>query len=54
MANQYNIQEKQIIGAIRKMKPDAKENLVQILYVLFTKSHDEQVEIFSTLQGCIK
>ncbi len=50
IANQYNTQEKQIIGAIRKMKPDAQGNLVQMLYVLFSKSNEEQIEIFSTLQ----
>lgn len=51
IVNQYNTQEKQIIGAIRKMKPDAQSNLVQMLYALFSKSNEEQLEIFNTLQA---
>jgi len=49
--DQFNIQEKQIIDAIRRMQPDIQEGLVQMLYVLFAKTHDEQVEIFNTLQA---
>ncbi|MDE5417585.1 hypothetical protein L3049_06150 [Labilibaculum sp. DW002] len=48
--DQFNVQEKQIIDAIRRMQPDAQGYLVQMLYVLFAKSHEEQLEIFSTLQ----
>jgi len=51
IANQYNIREKQIIGAIRKMKPDSQGNLVQMLYVLFAKSNEEQMQIFTSLQA---
>lgn len=51
VADQFNIQEKQIIDAIRKMQPDVQENLVQMLYVLFAKSHEEQIEIFNSLQA---
>ncbi|RUT78022.1 hypothetical protein [Ancylomarina longa] len=50
LADQYSIQEKQIISAIRKMKPDEQSNLIQMLYVFFAKPHEEQIEIFSTLQ----
>ena len=49
--DQFNIQEKQIIDAIRRMQPDVQESLIQMLYVLFAKSHDEQIEIFNTLQA---
>ena len=49
--DQFNIQEKQIIDAIRRMQPDAQANLGQMLYVLFSKSHPEQMQIFNTLQA---
>ncbi|MGQ1911343.1 hypothetical protein ACT3CE_16340 [Marinifilum sp. RC60d5] len=49
-SDQYSTEEKQIINAIRKMKPDTQSNFVQMLYVLFSKSNEEQIEIFSTLQ----
>ncbi|MDM8160459.1 hypothetical protein QUH73_11595 [Labilibaculum sp. K2S] len=49
--DQFNIQEKQIIDAIRRMQPDAQGYLVQMLYVLFAKPHEEQMEIFSTLHA---
>ncbi|MBI9056814.1 MAG: hypothetical protein JEZ01_03480 [Labilibaculum sp.] len=49
--DQFNIQEKQIIDAIRKMQADAQSSLVQMLYFLFAKTHEEQLEIFSTLQA---
>lgn len=48
--DQFNIQEKQIIDAIRRMQPDAQGSLVQMLYILFAKSDDQQMEIFNTLQ----
>jgi len=51
MADQINIQERQIIDAIRRMQADAQKNLVQMLYILFTKSHEEQMEIFTSLQA---
>nr|WP_320118926.1 hypothetical protein [uncultured Marinifilum sp.] len=51
LADQYNTQEKQIIGAIRKMKSNAQGNLVQMLYVLFSKSNEEQLKIFNTLKA---
>ncbi|WP_372643438.1 hypothetical protein [Ancylomarina sp.] len=51
VSDQFNIQEKQIIDAIRRMQPDVQESLVQMLYVLFSKSHEKQVEIFSSLQA---
>lgn len=51
VADQYNVQEKQIIDAIRRMQPDAQSYLVQMLYVLFAKTHEEQIEIFTTLQA---
>ncbi|MBN2595655.1 MAG: hypothetical protein JXR82_02610 [Marinifilaceae bacterium] len=51
VADQYNVQEKQIIDAIRRMQPDAQGYLVQMLYVLFAKPHEEQIEIFTTLQA---
>jgi len=47
--DQFNIQEKQIIDAIRRMQPDAQGYLVQMLYILFSKPHEEQIELFSTL-----
>lgn len=49
--DQFNVQEKQIIDAIRRMQADAQGYLVQMLYVLFAKPHEEQIEIFSTLQA---
>lgn len=49
--NQFNVQEKQIIDAIRRMQPDAQGYLVQMLYVLFAKSNEEQIEIFTSLQA---
>jgi len=51
VADQFNIQEKQIIDAIRRMQPDTQENLVQMLYVLFAKSYEEQIGIFNSLQA---
>ncbi|MBI9035477.1 MAG: hypothetical protein JEZ03_13505 [Bacteroidales bacterium] len=47
----FNIQERQIIEAIRRMQPDAQSYLVQMLYVLFAKSNVEQMEIFTSLQA---
>ncbi|WP_461630857.1 hypothetical protein [Labilibaculum euxinus] len=49
--DQFNVQEKQIIDAIRRMQPDSQGYLVQMLYVLFAKPHEEQLEIFNTLQA---
>lgn len=51
VSDQFNTQEKQIIDAIRKMQFDVQGSLVQMLYVLFAKSHEEQIEIFSSLQA---
>lgn len=51
VSDQFNEQEKQIIDAIRRMQPDIQGSLVQMLYVLFAKTHDEQTEIFNTLQA---
>lgn len=51
LADQLNIQERQIIDAIRRMQPDAQTYLAQMLYVLFSKPHQEQMQIFSTLQA---
>jgi len=51
VADQFNIQEKQIVDSIRRMQANTQENLVQMLYVLFAKSHEEQIEIFSSLQA---
>lgn len=51
LADQLNIQEKQIIDAIRRMQPDAQAYLAQMLYVLFAKSHEEQMEIFTSLHA---
>uniref|UniRef100_UPI003561D232 hypothetical protein n=1 Tax=Ancylomarina sp. TaxID=1970196 RepID=UPI003561D232 len=47
----FNIQERQIIEAIRRMQPDAQGYLVQMLYVLFAKPHEEQMQIFTSLQA---
>jgi len=47
----YSEGEKQIIDAIRKMQPDAQSYLIQMLYVLFAKSNEEQMEIFTSLQA---
>lgn len=41
--------EKQIIQEIRKMQPEAQQYLVQMLYFLFNKQHDEQMSIFTEL-----
>ncbi|MCY1634862.1 hypothetical protein [Marinifilum sp. D737] len=49
--NEFNIQERQIIDAIRRMQPDAQAYLGQMLYVLFSKTHQEQMQIFTTLQA---
>ncbi|MPQ48122.1 hypothetical protein GCQ56_14035 [Marinifilum sp. N1E240] len=51
VADQFNVQEKQIIDAIRRMESDAQGYLIQMLYFLFAKNHDEQMEIFTTLQS---
>jgi len=53
VSDEFDIQEKQIIDALRKMQPNAQANLVQMLYFLFAKSHDEQKEIFNTLKAFI-
>ncbi|MFA9370729.1 MAG: hypothetical protein ACERIH_03380 [Labilibaculum antarcticum] len=47
----FNVQERQIIDAIRRMQPDAQGYLCQMLYVLFAKSHQEQMEIFTSLHA---
>jgi hypothetical protein len=47
----FSVQERQIIDAIRRMQPDARGYLCQMLYVLFAKSHDEQMEIFTSLHA---
>lgn len=47
----YSTQEKQIIDAIRRMQPDAQAHLCQMLYVLFAKTDQEQMEIFTSLQA---
>lgn len=49
--NGFNEQEKQIIEAIRRMQPDAQTYLVQMLYFLFAKSNEEQMQIFTSLQA---
>lgn len=49
--NEFNVQEKQIIDSIRRMQPDAQGYLVQMLYVLFAKPHEEQMEIFTSLHA---
>ncbi|MBN2597797.1 MAG: hypothetical protein JXR82_13570 [Marinifilaceae bacterium] len=36
---------------IRRMQSNAQSYLVQMLYVLFAKPPEEQMEIFSTLQA---
>ncbi len=51
LADQLNIQERQIIDAIRRMQPDAQTYLAQMLYILFSKPHNEQMQIFSSLQA---
>lgn len=51
LADQLNIQEKQIIDAIRRMQPDAQGYLAQMLYILFSKPYEEQMQIFSSLQA---
>ena len=47
--NTYNTTETQIIESIRKMQPDAQQYLIQMLYFLFAKDHEQQMEIFTTL-----
>ena len=49
--DQFNVQERQIIDAIRRMQPDAQSYLGQMLYILFSKTHEEQMQIFNTLQA---
>lgn len=49
--DEFNVQEKQIIDAIRRMQPDAQGYLCQMLYVLFAKSHEEQMGIFTSLHA---
>ncbi|MDM8159047.1 hypothetical protein QUH73_04355 [Labilibaculum sp. K2S] len=51
LADQLNIQERQIIDAIRRMQPDAQGYLAQMLYILFSKPYEEQMQIFSSLQA---
>ena len=48
--DEFSIQERQIIDAIRRMQPDAQGYLVQMLYVLFAKPYEEQMQIFNSLQ----
>ncbi|NOU60819.1 hypothetical protein [Marinifilum caeruleilacunae] len=48
---QISIQERQIVDSIRRMQPDIQENLIQVLYFLFAKNHEEQMQIFRTLQA---
>jgi|GEM_PF-2694438 len=43
--------EKQILDSIRKMQRDAQQCLVNMLYFLFSKDHNEQMEIFSSLMA---
>jgi hypothetical protein len=33
------------------MQPEPQGNLVQLLYVLFAKSNEEQMQIFTSLQA---
>ena len=47
----FSEQEKQIIDAIRRMQPDAQGYLVQMFYFLFQKPHEEQMQIFTSLQA---
>ncbi|MDE5421766.1 hypothetical protein L3073_06065 [Ancylomarina sp. DW003] len=47
----FNEQEKQIIEQIRRMQADAQSYLIQMLYFLFAKRHEEQMEIFASLQA---
>jgi len=49
LENTMSETEKQIIQSVRKMQPDAQNYLVQMLYFLFAKKHEEQMEIFTTL-----
>jgi len=49
--NGFNEQEKQIIGGIRRMQPEAQTYLVQMLYVLYAKTNEEQMQIFTSLQA---
>lgn len=48
---EFNENEKQIIEAIRRMQAYAQGYLVQMLYVLFAKSNEEQMQIFTSLQA---
>lgn len=52
--DQVNIQEKQIIEAIRRMQPEVQESLVQMLYFLFAKKHEEQMQIFTALKAYLE
>jgi len=52
--SEVNEVEKQILQSIRKMQPEAQQYLVQMLYFLFAKSNDEQIQIFSTLSQFIQ
>jgi hypothetical protein len=47
----FNENEKQIIESIRRMQPEPQGYLVQMLYVLFAKSSEEQMQIFTSLQA---
>jgi len=47
----FSEQERQIIDAIRRMQPEAQSYLLQMLYVLFAKSNEDQMQIFSSLQA---
>lgn len=49
--NENSTQEQQIIDAIRRMQPDAQGYLGQMLYALFSKTHEEQMEIFTSLHA---
>jgi hypothetical protein len=51
VVNGFSEGEKQIIESIRRMQPDAQGYLVQMLYVLFAKSNEEQMQIFTSLQA---
>jgi hypothetical protein len=47
----FNENEKQIIESIRRMQPEPQGYLVQMLYVLFAKSGEEQMQTFTSLQA---
>lgn len=51
---QISIQERQIVDSIRRMQPEIQESLIQMLYFLFAKNHEEQMQIFTTLKAYLE